>query len=215
MALATATLPLRADPCKSPQRAVSGLTVDLTPLFFWWTKHQGERPLTAWVHVTGTIVATNALGWTVRGTAERRSSLPQKPEGTKSTSPHPGIFILQHPPVQDQARFEQLVAERQRWANALSDDQNQLRGLAGAKPPRANRRKRTPVRDVAQETANLKQAEAQDQAQLKEIDQQLRPYGVTTSGRGDKPLYRVDSFALDVDQAVNGIPLYDHGASFN
>src|SRR5258708_256074 len=54
-----------ASPMKNPQRWVGEQKIDLTPLFQWWAKHAGERPLTAWIHVTGSIVQTNAWGWVV------------------------------------------------------------------------------------------------------------------------------------------------------
>ena len=61
---------VEAGPARFPKRIVNGQAVDLTPLLDWWTKREGVRPLQAWVRVTGSIVGTNALGWTVEGTVE-------------------------------------------------------------------------------------------------------------------------------------------------
>src|SRR5262252_6910694 len=97
-----------ADPLKFPKRTVNGVAVDLNPLFRWWTNHSGTRPLTAWVHVTGAIVGTNSLGWTVQGTVERRSDLPDESEPEKSSP----SFILRNPPLSDLAKFDELVAKR-------------------------------------------------------------------------------------------------------
>src|SRR5437667_7193782 len=54
---------IEANPLENPRRMVGGNTVDLSPLFRWWSKHDGERPLNAWVHVTGSVIGTNAWGW--------------------------------------------------------------------------------------------------------------------------------------------------------
>ena len=210
--LAACSLEARADPLKSPRRMINGQAVDLAPLFAWWTRHNGERPLTAWVHVTGTIVATNALGWTVRGVAESRPDRPK--EADKSAASSHDLFILKNPPVLDQAKFEQLVAAREQVAASLSADKQQL-GEVNAQQPRTNRRNQARARELKQEAGNLKQSQTEAEAQLKEINKQLQPYGVSAATGGARPQYKVDCFALDMDQELKGVPLYNHGASFN
>src|SRR5437588_8650738 len=60
-----------AGPLQNPKRVVNGQTVDLNPLFQWWSKHNGYRPLAAWVHITGSIAGTNGVGWIVAGKIEK------------------------------------------------------------------------------------------------------------------------------------------------
>ena len=51
-----------ADPCNSPKRMIGGGTVDLQPLFEWWSNQkEGKRPLPKWKHVRGSVVHTGAV----------------------------------------------------------------------------------------------------------------------------------------------------------
>ena len=62
--------PAQANPLKGPRRAINQYIVDLNPLFHWWTNRAGERPLDAWVHITGRNVGTNSWGWVLHAHIE-------------------------------------------------------------------------------------------------------------------------------------------------
>jgi hypothetical protein len=194
-----------ADPLKFPKRTINGVAVDLNPLFRWWTNHSGTRPLTAWVHVTGTIVGTNSVGWTVLGTVERRSDLSDEPDQAK-TSPS---FILKNPPLSDLAKFDELLAKRAELSVQLTAATNQTHQLSAEK--QQNPRNRLLSRQLTQEINQAKKTETGVETQIKDIDKQLQRYGVKATTHGNTPKYKVDCFALDLKQEVNGVPLYDHG----
>src|SRR5206468_41266 len=98
---------LGASPARDPKRVVAGQTADITPLVEWWKHHSGSRPLTGWVHVTGRIVQTNALEWTIEGSVDDPSN---KHDGGKATTTH-GKFVLKTPPAQEMNEFHQLAAK--------------------------------------------------------------------------------------------------------
>jgi len=195
-----------ADPLKFPKRTVNGVTVDLNPLFRWWTNHSGERPLTAWVHVTGTIVGTNSAGWTVQGTAERRSDLTDEPDPAKYSP----SFILKNPPLSDLTKFDELLAKRAELSVQLAAATNLTHQLSVEKQ-QTDPRYRVLSRQLTQQINQSKQTETGVQAQIKDIDKQLAGYGIKATTHGNTPKYKVDCFALDLKQELSGVPMYDHG----
>jgi hypothetical protein len=195
-----------ADPLKFPKRTINGVAVDLNPLFRWWTNHSGERPLTAWVHVTGTILGTNSVGWTVHGTAEHRSDLSDEPDLGKSSP----SFILKNPPLSDLAKFDELVAKRAELSVQLTAATNQAHQLSAEKK-QTNPQYRLLSRQLTQEINQAKKTETGVEAQINDIDKQLERYGVKATTHGNTPNYKVDCFALDLKQEVSGVPVYDHG----
>jgi len=207
--LATAALLLlapeaKANPLRYPKRAVNGVLVDLSPLFRWWTNHMGDRPLVAWVHVTGTIVGTNSLGWTVRGTADRRSDAPSDSESKVSDA-----FILKSPPLADRAKFEQLLAQRAELEAKLKGDKDQETELSSEK--KHVHRNRALSNQLSQNIDQAKTSESDVQNQIKALDQELEPYGFKPTGGEDQFKYKVDCFALDLNQEKLGVRVYDHG----
>jgi hypothetical protein len=198
----------KADPLKSPKRTLNGVLVDLSPLFRWWTNHTGARPLTAWVHVTGTIVGTNALGWTVQGTAERRVDRDEETESVKYSD----SFILKNPPVADLTKFDELSAKRAELSVQLTAVTNQTHELSAEK--QQNSRNRLLSRQLTQEISQAKQTETGVEAQIKDIDKQLERYGVKATTHA-LPKYKVDCFALEVRLEISGVPVYDHGRAFS
>src|SRR5947208_12843303 len=92
---------------KDPRRMVNAQTVDLAPLFRWWTNHDGERPLSAWVRVTGTVVGTNTWGWLLLAHVQEP---PNREQGPAKRDEQTRI-LLRNPPMEDCAEFQRLISE--------------------------------------------------------------------------------------------------------
>ena len=214
---AGSTLP--ASPLKAPKRVVNGQTVELTPLFKWWTKHDGKRPLTAWVHVTGQIVGTNVLGWVVEAQIEKtdRPDRPEESEPAKSAGPV--RIVLREPPEQERAEFERLSAQLKtlnaQHAALTSQEANaKNRADALGREESANRRYGVHSREVALEHKQATQVQNQAKEELKPVDQQLQDLKKKLAAYPNPDHYEVDCFALETLQQYSGMPLYDHGRVF-
>jgi hypothetical protein len=206
----------QADPAKSPKRMINGQTVDLSPLFRWWTDHNGARPLTAWVHLTGTVVATNAYGWVIRGTVET-----VRPGATNSEpSAVPISVVLKNPPVEDMTEFEQLSDQ----AKTLKAEKDNLSAQAGAAAERSEGiaqqqqgmgQQGKAYRQMSGERQALNQQENQASDQAKDLDEQLRQVQLRLASYPNPNNYVLDCVALSTGLAVSGMLLYDHGAVSN
>jgi uncharacterized protein YlxW (UPF0749 family) len=203
------TLRPNASPLKNPKRMVSVRTVDLTPLFQWWNQKNGDRPLSAWLHVTGEIVGTNAGSWIITAETDGQA---------EGNAPADKKIVLRNPPLQDRAEFEQMLAQKKtleaqkaslnaqaEQADAKLKDISQERKVARERHVRAS--------GLNAQSGKLKQeektakAEAKPiQAQIDELDKKLKPYGSTDH-------YVVDCFALRTTERVGGMPVFDHGAA--
>jgi hypothetical protein len=200
---------LRANPLKDPRRVISGRSVNLEPLFRWWTNRQGDRPLWAWVHITGTVVATNSWGWTVEG---RLEAPPTRAKGTARESASSGGRVklaLLHAPVADLEDFAQLAAESkalhdqsQALSNQLSSAANTLRNI-GPNPHRSLA--------LAAQVRQLHLFENQARAQLMALRPLMADCRAKLAAYPDPTKYIVDCFALDLGREANGMPIYDYG----
>jgi hypothetical protein len=201
---------LQANPLKDPKRVITGQTVNLEPLFQWWTNRHGDRPLYAWVHITGKIVATNAWGWTVQGRLEppptraHRSAKDRESEGGQVK------LVLEHPPVSELEEFWQLIAQ----CKALSDQGGVLSNQVKAATQRLreidgnNRRSRL----LAAEARQLRFFQEQVKGQLADLRALLAECHARLATFPDKTTYIVDCLALDMWRDVKGLPLFDYGA---
>jgi len=208
-----------ASPLKDPKRVLRGGTVDLTPLFHWWTNHAGARPLTAWVHVTGSIVGTNVQGWVVEAQVEH-TDRPRTAEGGKDTGGGPNKIILHYPPLQDRAEFERLSAQLKQ----LNQERDQVASAEGrAKQDQqvnnrvqaAYRREGVRDRSLAAQNRQDKQIMDQAKAELKPLDQQIQALKTQLAAYPNPDHYVVDCFALDGGQTYQGLLLYDYGFVFH
>ena len=203
---------LPATPLKAPKRVVDGKTVDLSPLFKWWTKHDGRRPLAAWVHVTGAVVGTNAWGWVVEAQIEKTDHPARQTGANPANADGPARILLREPPMQDKAQFEQLSVQLKALNAqhaALTGEESQARNRADAlsREQRAYPRSRV----IAAEHRQVVQVENQAREGLKPIDLQIQDLKKKLAAYPNPDHYEVDCFALDTQRAYSGLPLYDHG----
>jgi len=205
------------DPLKYPKRLVNGVGVDLNPLFHWWNKPRGERPLTSWVHITGSIVATNAWGWTVSATLEESPADKGGKRRESSAATRHEKIVLKNPPLQDLAEFEKLKAQLK--ALHAEHDRQSAEAEQAAKRSReidtrqdANRRRRWHVRGLAEESRRWDQAENAAKARVKTLDKQIKEVDSKLANYSDRSKYSIDCFALKANQKYLDLPVYDHGA---
>jgi hypothetical protein len=203
---------LMASPLQHPKRLINSYQVDLNPLFKWWSKHEGPRPLSSWVHITGTIVGTNAAGWIVAAQVEGA----HKEEGNaRAGSAHdPLKIILRTPPVEDLADFQTLSSRlaalnAQRASLAAEESQDKEREQAVAAQQHGARGSR--ARLLSMEDKQLKQAENVAKAGQKPLDQQIQELKSKLAVYGGTDHYAVDCFGLDLQTDHEGMPVYEHG----
>lgn len=206
----------KGDPLTHPKRLVDGQTVDLSPLFQWWNKHRGQRPLSAWVHVTGTIVGTNAWGWTVNALIEES---PAGNGGKRREQAAPAKrekIVLKSPPLADLGQFEMLNAQRK----TLNAERDRLSAEAERAGKRArelsgrqgrNRAFRGRLRGLAQESRRWSQVEKDAKAKIKVLDNQIRELDSKLADYPNRNKYMVDCLALKTSLRHLDLPVYNHG----
>lgn len=207
---------LWANPLKDLRRVIDGQPVDLGTLFHWWTNHQGDRPLASWVHVTGSVVGTNAWGWTLEAQTAPSARSAEKPTG--HAAPGAGTrIILKHPPRQEQADFENLIeqlkeldGQRHQLSAEVTNANQQSREIASEQKVRYQSRARS--RFLSQQAQEVKQAVSRDQDELKTLDKQIQQVRTRLAAYPNTRTYMVDCFALDTGQEFSGVAVYDHGA---
>lgn len=216
--VAAATLTVQASPAKYPKRLVNGRMVDLTSLCVWWTNHSGTRPLSGWVHLTGTVTSTNSWGWLVEGTAPKPAHTGQSE--TDKTSPAAHKSLLLHPPLQDITAFGQLSAQLKSLTeqrNQWSKEEGNLKEMEKTVSQEQSTARHNRVRSstLAQEKVSLSARDKEAKAQLDLLDKQLRAIKSELARYPSSEHYVLDCFALDTGQEQNGIPVYDHGSVYS
>lgn len=201
-----------ASPLQHPKRLLNSYQVDLNPLFKWWTKHEGPRPLSSWVHITGSIAGTNAAGWILEAQVEGAD---KREVSNRAAPTHDSTkIILRTPPVEDLAEFQGLSSRlaalnTQRSTLATEESQDKQREQAVAAQQRAARGNRARV--LSLEDRQLKQAENDAKASQKPLDQQIQELKSKLAVYGSTDHYTVDCFALDLQADYEHLPVYDHG----
>jgi hypothetical protein len=206
----------QANPIKSPKRLIEAQPVDLTPLFKWWANHSGTRPMTAWVHITGTVVATNSFGWVVDATVDAARNT--RPGQTNSPpAAQPMRLLLKNPPVRDFAEFERLrtqltavESEREALAAQAGETEAQQRDIAQRQTTLDQQGKM--YRQMTGERQVLARQENQVGDQMKSLDQQRQEIRERLADYPNQDRYVLDCMALSTGQAVSGFLLFDHGA---
>lgn len=210
---------LPASPLRAPHRLVNGQTVDLNPLFKWWTNHSGPRPLTGWVHVTGAIVGTNSWGWVVQRTAPSTNGRKKNREEESPAEKAPAKVLLLHPPLQDLADFERLKTQledlnRSRAQLAGQETQAKNQAQAVEKEQKNAGRHYSQARALGQEAKQLNQVSDQARNQIKVLDTEIHSLKNKLALYPNPDRYLIDCLALDTNQEAQGIPVYDHGSVF-
>jgi hypothetical protein len=202
-------LDVLANPLTGPTRTISGQTVNLLPLFHWWTNHSGARPLTAWVRVTGTIAGTNAGAWVLEAQVQKSEHSAAHVDGQLK-------IVLRNPPMQERAEFEGLRAQ----LNALNEQHAKLAAVeSGAKgraqtashEQQAYRHYHAHSTALAQEERQDNLIENQAKTAMKPLDQQIQDLKKKLAAYPNPEHYTVDCFALETGQAWQQMPVYDHG----
>ncbi len=182
----------RSTPTTYERRVINYHQVDLMPLFEWWDRRKGDRPLASWKHVEGTLERETGYGWLVRGTIEGNDGL--------------HYFLLRNPPQKELARLHELE-------NSLPTlEQQRASELAVAKLPMYEGLEWNAygelVRNPSQNYDRIEQA----QTNLQDLDTRIADIRQQMAEMLDKRgNFKVDAFALDMNQVYQGSPVFDFG----
>jgi len=210
----SAALTTSATPLKSPKRMVQGQTVDLKPLFTWWSSHAGDRPLASWVHITGKVIGTNGFGWVVDAHVE--DSVKGSDETDKNKTPADGKIVLKNPPVSEMTEFVQSHARLRALTEKVKERSKQVE-TAAEKVKQLNaqdetlRKRHARSRPLEQDLKYWRATEKTEKAQLQTENKQLDELKKKYPGPVDAA-YQLDCFALETGQKNGAMAVYDHGA---
>jgi len=214
--------PLKADPARDPKRLINNTPVNLSPLINWWTRHDGPRPLGAWVHLTGQIVGTNSGAWVVEaelleGSIHGDSASADSAVGAPT---HSRRVLLRNPPVEDWAQFERLrsrYVELNKKRASLADEETdaKARDQAIAEQRHAAGRKTALARVLSAEDKQLKQIENHAKIQEQPLDEELKQLKSKLASYPKIGEYVVDCFALDLRYESGSMAVYDNGQPLN
>lgn len=182
----------RSTPAVYERRVINYHQVDLAPLFEWWDRRKGVRPLASWIHVEGFLERETAYGWLVRGTIEGQNGLQ--------------YFLLRNPPQKELARLRELE-------NSLPElEQQRASELGVAKQPMYDGREWNAYGELVRSpTQNYDRIE-QAQTNLQDLDTRIADIRQQMATMLDKRgNFRVDAFALDMNQNYQGSPVFDFG----
>jgi len=182
---------------RTVKRVVNGRTIDLTPLVRWYQQAPtANRPLRAWVLVTGKFVSQTAYGWQVSGYTDNEQQA--RP------------FIIKNPPTESLAEFNRLKArfnvllQRQTRLNADLQRAQQL-----YTDTEEDYRRRGYVRFGGDLLDQRQVAVNQLRGELARLGQDIQVFEAL--GQDLRGEFTVRCFALKTGQAFNGLLLYDHG----
>ena len=180
-----------ANPLVYPKRMVNAQTVDLAPLFAWWGTPRGPRPLGRWKHIQGTLSRESPFGWVIQGKLEGRS-------GTQ-------LLLLKNPPLDRLRRFREL--------------EDLLPKLESARPPILAVTKLPAYSNTYRVYYGLYRTYSPDydriqqaKVQLAELDHRIQAAREELAVLQDKQgRLKVDAFSLQLDEAYQGMPVFDFG----
>jgi hypothetical protein len=182
----------RSTPTTYERRVINYHQVDLMPLFEWWDRRKGVRPLASWKHVQGTLERETAYGWLIRGTIEGKDGL--------------NYFLLRNPAQKELARLHELE-------NSLPTlEQQRASELAVAQLPMYEGREWNAYGELVRSpTENYDRIE-QAQTNLQDLDTRIADIRQQMAEMLDKRgNFKVDAFALDMNQVYQGSPVFDFG----
>ncbi len=192
-------------------------TVNLTPLFQWWTRHERAtrtdpvRPLAAWQRITGTKVADLEFNWVVDAVIYTSPS-------TRTNA----RIILKNPPVAEEQAFYNLkaqlaeagprIANDQRASQANTKAAQKAESRAQADQRSRNARTRVNGNNYSQQAEQERAAAAAALNDQKEVEQaralaekQLAAIP-TVNGK-----YQIDWFGMEIGRNKQGQLIYDLG----
>ncbi len=203
-----------ANPIKDPKRIVNGRAVDLTPLFHWWNEHDGNRPLPAWVRVTGQVIGTNAWGWIVQAKIEHQPVSQGRPSKVPPET-HEEI-VLKNPPMQEKAEYEALQAQlkalneqRGLYAQPETHVKNELQEIHREQKTLRNEHVRARGYGQAEKVARAQ--EKQIQTHTKPLDKEIAELKKRLSTYPDPDHFVLDCVALETGQENGKLPVFDMG----
>ena len=204
--------PVQSSPLKDPKRVINGQVVELAPLFRWWSKQEGHRPLSAWAHVQGSIAGTNGWSWVIEARVEGGLAK-DKSQGKNNRALERAKILLKNPPIQDLNDFEKLsgqLKDLQQQRATLADEE-----AAAKNQENTNRHSGYRSRLVALENRQLQQTQNQLRDELKPIYKQIQNLKKQLALYPNSDHYEVDCFALDRGLESDGVRIYDYGSAFH
>ncbi len=181
---------------KTAKRIVNAQTIDISPLIRWeHDKATTERPLKAWVHVSGRLIGENIYGWIVQASLDSPSQA--------------ATITLKNPPRTAVAEFKQLKSQ---YAALLKRRESLAAQIA--ETDRAFNETKSAYR-----RANLYFVDERDsrfdqlrvlRENLTRLDGDIQKFdkkGHDLSGE-----FKVNCYAMRTGLLFNGIQIYDHGA---
>jgi hypothetical protein len=190
---------------KYPKRMVRGRAVDLTPLFQWWAHKEQERPLTSWAHISGAVIATNSLGWVIKGQAQGGG---KGDDNKKDASAE--TFVLKNPPLAERGEFEHLLTEQK----SLNEERARVLGLdAQAKSQEDSfaRQKNVNRHYRIKETTQLRNTRKETKGSAQEVETQLQEVKKKLAAFPNAEHFVVEDFALRTGEKLGACPVYDRG----
>jgi hypothetical protein len=211
--------------CRSPVRGIRNASVNLTPLFQWWTNHQSSgattiisldspRPLAAWKRIVGTKSTELELCWVVDADIF----------ANPSTSTNARI-ILQNPPVQEAQQYDSLKSLIPQYSLQITNAQKAYQEHLKAEQrdqARANHYLQywnwfpraageSYLQQANRERAAASAAQNEEREAQQAVDLAEKELSAIPSSQGD---YLIDCFALDTGKTYKGLAVYDVGVGY-
>ncbi len=186
---------LASGPTVYEKRIISYHTVDLLPLFVWWDHKQGARPLTRWKHLQGIMDRETPYGWLCRGSIEGQPGLQ--------------YFLIKNPPKKDLQHYRKLENELPQ----LEEEKASKLEFASQPTHKAYSLYTSSDQDPAiQLPVENHDAIVEAKDQVHELDARIQgvrqEMGEMLSKRG---YFKIDSFALQLNETYQGSPVFDFG----
>jgi hypothetical protein len=177
--------------------------------------------LSAWTHLTGSVVGTNSGAWIIEGKPDgSENNKPARDEGAvAASSSEPPRFLLLNPPLDELLEFQRLVDRlvqiNRRKAELVSQAADaHSRDEAVTEQEQALRRNRAQARVLATEDKQLKNLENQAKTDQKSLDQEIKDLKSKLAAYPKLDQYVLDCFALDLHSEHQQMPVYDYGRSW-
>jgi hypothetical protein len=215
--------------CRHPVRVFGNqTTVNLTPLFHWWTDRarsgqvtadtgggvDASRPLTAWRRVTGFKTGELGADWVVNAVIQ---ASPGDTNGTRQ------VIILKHPPVAEEHLYydlknrlaaapQQITADQRIYeteTRAAAKASARAQAFSGASKQAGKMQAQNYRREADQHKATAAAALKEQQELSAAYPQVQKELDAIPAADGH---YQIDWFALTIGRNSQGITIFDLGA---